>query len=341
MKRLFLVAFLIILSSLCFASTLNVCLCPANMQIKEFLEDTVKTVPYSAQLSELLSKIRTERDLIALEESLHKAYGKENSSEIRKAENAIASYSYKDDGEDFQIKVSTANSAYSDDHMVLKYLCSLNNCEVLVFSEIKDLDSVSLRTITVYNLLYDETVEISTVISSQTDAFTIEELLNLGAYFSYSPVTETSEVSLEEYSGLNIETNIPAEVFIEGKSIGWTPFTIEKYSLPLVISLKAEGYSDRYISITEETEKVETSLKPKWMEDSLIYSKSSDSFYASFGRMLLSIGLKAALNAVIPSDSSYYRMADTLTSGLIVISIGNMIYNLIDYYNSATYNTNR
>ena len=341
MKRLFLVVLLLFLCTLCFASTLNVCLCPANQEIKSFLENTVKTVPYSEEISILLKQITTEREIIKREETLHQAYVKESSSDIKKAQDSLSSYEYKEDESDFTIKVTSSDSSFSDDPMVLKYLCSLYNCEILVFNEVRDLDSVSLRTITVYNLLYDELTEVSTVISSETDTFTQEELLNLGTYFSYAPVTEEPFTPVEVQSELTITSNSEASVFIDGKEVGNTPYVIDKYTLPLMVSLKAEGYSDFNTSITEETKSITAILKPQWMDDSQLYKKSSDSFYLSFGGVLLSIGLKAALNAVIPSDNLYYETADTLSAGLIVISVGNMIYSLIDYYNSATYNTKR
>lgn len=341
MKRLFLSVLFILFTSLCFAGTLNVCLCPASTEIQAYLENTVKTVPFSEELSLLIAEVRTQRELVKLEEKLHKAYQSEDSSSISKALKDIETYKYEDDGQDFEIKVVSCTASYTEDRNVLKYLCYSNNCEILLFNEFRDLDSVSMRTVTVYNLLYDEITELSTVISSETETFTAQELDNIGSYFSYSPKYESEAVNEVIESQLSILSSVPSDVYIDGKAVGKTPYVLEKYTLPLLITLKAEGYRDQYVSISEETDKVDVILKPQWMGDLSLYKKASDRFYTSFGTMLLSIGLKAALNAVIPSDSSYYRITDTLSSGLIVIFAGSMIYNLIDYYNYANYNSNR
>ncbi|MCR5761575.1 MAG: PEGA domain-containing protein [Sphaerochaetaceae bacterium] len=341
MKRLLFSVFLILFSSVCFAGTLNVCLCPANEEISSYLENKVTAVPYSEELSSLIQKVREEREILALENDLHASYKTEDISSINAAKDSISSYSYKDDGEDFKIVTTSYFSSFTEDRNVLKYICSQTDSEILIFNEIKDLNAVSLRTITVYSLLTDEITELSTVISSDTDVFTAEEYSALGSFFSYSEEYEDVTEPEVVYGPLTVDSNVVSSVYINGKNVGETPYILDSYTLPLLLTLKSEGYIDQYISLNEAKDEVSVILKPQWMDDSQLYKKASDSFYASFGGMLLSIGLKAVVNSAISSESSYYNLADKVSTGLIVVSIGNMVYRLIDYYNYADYNSKR
>ncbi len=336
---------MLLISSLCFAESINVCIYPANKTVSDYLLNTVKTVPYSEELAGKIGEQRQRTDKLKLEDNLHKAYLSENESSIEKSRKALEEYKYEGSEEDFEIVIRSylgnMDEKYLQDKEFLSYICRTTESDVLIINETVNLDSLSMRTIRIYSALNNDITEISTKLSSESDLFTAEELKAISIFFNAeTEEKESTEIKTVE-KPLTVRSNVPSSVKLAGIYEGETPFTFTSYTLPMVLNVSAEGYSDRYVYITEETEEINAVLKPQWMEDREIYSKVKERFYYSFAGALLSVGVQALVNSLIPSNSSIKPYAQSISGALSVISIGNFIYNVIDYYNFADYNSKR
>jgi hypothetical protein len=139
------------------------------------------------------------------------------------------------------------------------------------------------------------------------------------------------------YNNLLVESNVAADVSIDGNLVGSTPYTLTSYSLPLILNLSSDGYVDKTISLNEQKSSISITLKPEWMNDQEKYENSKNKFYNSFARSLLIFGLKIVSQSFDINKTGFWNAADILCTGALYLSLTDLAGNLIDYYRYSEY----
>ncbi len=139
------------------------------------------------------------------------------------------------------------------------------------------------------------------------------------------------------FETLSIASNPSAKVKIDGSVVGETPMVLDLYSVPLTMTLSAEGYCDATLSIHGRSEGIEVQLKPKWMGDKELFKERKGDFYGAFARSLLIFGAKLALRAFDNGSSEVFTALDMTANAAITVSVVDMLGCLIDYYRQSEY----
>ena len=139
------------------------------------------------------------------------------------------------------------------------------------------------------------------------------------------------------YSALLIKSEPVAELRVEGVSLGNTPVLLDNYSLPVSMSLEAEGYAVKNIGLTTPKDSLSVSLKPLWMTDSSVLKQKKDAFYWDFARTLLMFGAKVALSSFNDGTSKVLSAIDGAASCALTVSLVDMVGSLIEYYRQTEY----
>lgn len=230
-------------------------------------------------------------------------------------------------------------SVLSGNQRVLEYICKNSDSELLIIPDISDLSGFNYYRVWVYDLK-ENSFELVYECITQKKAISKDVLTAIEPYITDKPVDyeeheEVKEEKKEKGYNLKITSNVPAEVFFEGKSFGQTPVTIEEYTFPSVIRLKSEGYSDCYYMVDKKTGEINITLEGSELSTKENYKTARKNFYGSFGTMLLSFGLKAALPVFLETDTKAYKIADYISDGVIGVFGVNSVIALIQYYKNA------
>lgn len=155
---------------------------------------------------------------------------------------------------------------------------------------------------------------------------------------NYAPDTLNKlEITLERpvYTSLVIESEPQANVFIDGVLMGQTPYEVKEYTVPLIFRLQAEGYTDRVVSVSAPSNKVNVKMKTIAMGDIDAFKKVQNKFYWSFTRTLLLFGGLAATKASGGFNSNTQKAINYGFYGAIGLSAIEMGYRLYKYFNSV------
>lgn len=164
----------------------------------------------------------------------------------------------------------------------------------------------------------------------------------------------TSELSFDAVSG-NLEMEISlvrntsgtilvesspfADLYIDSKYMGRTPFEISDMQLPLSLSLQANGYCTENITIDGARPDISVELKPLWMTDLSLQKNAKDRFYSALARSLLIFGGKLAAGAMNDGSSRFLSGVEIFADGALTLSIVDLVGCLIDYYRNTVYVT--
>lgn len=139
------------------------------------------------------------------------------------------------------------------------------------------------------------------------------------------------------YDSILIESTPNATVSSDGKILGTTPYTINDYTLPLMLNFSADGFVNKTISLNEARSNISVELKPTWMNDEESFEKARTSFYNSFSRSLLIFGLKIVSKTFSSNYNDFWVTADTICTGALFLSLTDLAGNLINYYKYSEY----
>ncbi|MBR6235425.1 MAG: PEGA domain-containing protein [Spirochaetales bacterium] len=139
------------------------------------------------------------------------------------------------------------------------------------------------------------------------------------------------------YSGLQITSDPVSSVYLNGIGIGQTPLTLDNYVIPSSLRFSSEGYADKTVGILSGTKTVSVSMKPKWMADGNLLKEEKNEFYAGFARSLLIFGAKIALRTFNDGTNKVLEALDGAATGLLAVSIVDLVGSLVDYYRQTEY----
>ena len=141
----------------------------------------------------------------------------------------------------------------------------------------------------------------------------------------------------ERYSGLKIESDPQAEVYIDGVSVGLTPLMLDNYVIPSSLRFKAPGYSDKTVGVLKETKGISISLKPEWMADEKLFRSTKDGFYTRFAVCLVVFGAKIAMKTLDNGSGKLLGALDGIATAALTVSFADLIGSLVDYYRQTEY----
>lgn len=185
-------------------------------------------------------------------------------------------------------------------------------------------------------------IDSSIVLSSGTHTISIEligyETKNLTTDLNANTVnTIFVQMNKIVYDSILIESKPNATISSDGKILGTTPYTIEDYTLPLMLNFSADGFVNKTISLNEAKTSISVELKPTWMNNEESFENARTSFYNSFARSLLIFGLKIVSKTFSSNYNDFWVAADTLCTGALFLSLTDLAGNLIDYYKYSEY----
>ena len=185
-------------------------------------------------------------------------------------------------------------------------------------------------------------VDSTLLLSSGTHTFDIEltgyETKHLKTELKANTVsTLFVEMNQVVYDSLLVEASPEATIFLDGKVLGTTPYTITNYTLPLMLDFSAQGYVNKTVSLKEEQQSIRVALKPSWLNDEATYEKAQKKFYNSFARSLLIFGLKIVSKNLSSNYNEFWMASDTICTGALFLSLTDLAGNLINYYKYSEY----
>ncbi len=139
------------------------------------------------------------------------------------------------------------------------------------------------------------------------------------------------------YDSLLVKSTPNAIVSSDGKILGTTPYTINEYTLPLMLNFSSSGFINKTVSLNEARNSISVELKPTWMNDEESFEKARTSFYNSFARSLLIFGLKIISKTFSSNYNDFWMATDTLCTGALFLSLTDLAVDLIDYYKYSEY----
>lgn len=349
---------------LLFGTDYNVGIYPENKEIASYINAYFQKKNYNEKTGTAINNRLKLQKQSETGLKLNKAYEEEKSDKLN-----TAISDFQSAGEDvilpvdLSVKNISVNESFpfgssSPDKMTLVYICNKYNLDLLIIpvhEQLSDLNYLTLYAYDAYSrelsFLYGEIKQTSDVygtsaLKAMSYLFMSEEDADAFVYNIDNPV----QVS-DDQIDFRLETNIPADVFIDGIKVGKTPFGF-KDSYPISISFEADGYISKTINLMSDQNELYVELKPQWMSDFNLYKKARTDFYVSFTASLASFAVSVISNAVNFGDSpSEYinsngvlKRTTPLTNsikavgtGLSVVSLLNMFGELIDYYRYADF----
>lgn len=348
MKRL--PAFFVLFFTLClsaYADSVSVCVYPDNAQIKKYITDffpagnvicdmTLKTSPVTTSIEDLRKgDIRLLRYICEASDSQYLMIPiQEDISGF------INLQLYVFDLFTSEFKLCYTSLSRNTVYFPAEVILPLVLCVTGEKYSILELEGLGAGT----NVLIDETEGLHS-----TNSFLVKpgkhslilseygsETKTLDFYAEPEKVTViAAETEKNIYEGILVKSDFRAEVFVDGKSIGFTPLVIRDYTLPLVMRFKAENFADRVITVSEPETYVSVKMKPLIKTDITRYSKSRKMFYLSFARTLLIFGGRVAVNTVDFKSQTLKKNLNTGFNIALGVSAAEMLVRLIIYCKQA------
>ena len=347
MKRALSVLFLITVSLSVWAVDYNVLIYPSNTELSHYVEKwftkVSNTVPAASNVS-----VRYNRSGIAnAGEALTTALKSNNTDSVKKAEQDLktAEETFIDDAVYNVRLVSysgpvTGDDATELDSTVLSYLCRQANADILIIPGQEKIDDLYILSIDVWSETFQKSDRVYMEIRQNSELYSESSIRALAPYFldevqlaSFS--LEQEEVPAVTVPSFRLTSDVPATVWVDEINVGSTPIILKDTVVPSIIRLTAEGYSDTsfYIDGNKTSEMV--SMKPAWMDDTEYYKESRNRFYTDFALVLGAFGLKVAARSIDFKSSAFRVGADYTSTGLIAVTLINLVYGLFNYYSAA------
>ena len=117
-----------------------------------------------------------------------------------------------------------------------------------------------------------------------------------------------------------------------------TDFTLEQYSLPLVVVVQKDGFTKKTIQTNQTLKNLTLDLKPYWMNDHKLLLDSQKDFYKSLRNTILMFGMyvaSATLAKTYEVGNPLWQPLLVATSGIALVSSLHTIMNLATYTSHA------
>lgn len=245
----------------------------------------------------------------------------------------------------FSIETKSCNVSISEENLksanekIMQYICKASKSDFLIIPTVSDLGGFNLYQVRVYDLNSGE-FELIYEHLTQDSQLPVDVVYAVQPYLSKNAVEikemeDNSEIAYMEFSDLPVNSDISADVYVNGQYAGTTPFVLSAYQVPSLIMFKSEGYEDLVIKLDSQLDKLEVSLKADKDDVKEQYNLSRDNFYRSFSNLLLSFGVRAAVPAFANSALPLYKALDIGSYALLGVNAADSVKNLIKYYNNA------
>lgn len=184
-----------------------------------------------------------------------------------------------------------------------------------------------------------------------------ENVLELSA-FGYEPkqvpiVSQAGEhlvvdgdLELAKFGPLSISSLTGGtDWFLNGVRQNGLPNLFQNQTLPINIVASRKGFMSSAVQSTTSMKTIVFDLRPEWMTDENLIVRNRDSFYYAMGRTLGAFGLWVGLQSMAAtfSDSGtsdpLWQPWIFLSAGVSVVSMVDLIGNLLAYYTGARYST--
>ncbi len=320
----------------------KVCICPYNEDINAFISECpdFEIVKSSSGYTLDLLKEKDEKVFSLIKEETEASYILIPEKFEREGLNFKRIYLYdfsKNEMNLLNTEISQMETSFSFESLlpVLKNICK----KEYGLLKIKDLDTGitlkldGLTVVPVNGYILAEPGKHNVSFSN----FSASEKTEQIEIIPWQTVDIQLELSEKEFSNLTVKSNIKADVVKDSIVLGKTPFLLDTYTVPTILRLKAPGYADSLVALEKETKEVFVEMRPEWMQDGDIYKKAKDDFYLAFARSILIYGAKVIFQSL---DTMYPKVSEigtNFTTVAMTVSIGDLIYDLINYSRYAHY----
>lgn len=347
MKKVISVLFLITISLAVWASDYNVLIYPSNTELSHYVEKwftkVSSTVPAAANVS-----VRYNRSSVAnAGEALTTALKTNNEESVKKAQEELkkAEETFIDDSV-YNVRIvnysgpATGEDATELDIKVLSYICRQANADILIIPGQEKIDDLYILSIDVWSEAFQKADRVYMEIRQNSELYSESSIQALAPYFLDQEQLASFTIKEEEVPSVTVPSfsltsDVPAKVWVNETNVGSTPITLENTVVPSIVRLTADGYSDTsfYIDGKKTSEKV--SMKPAWMDDADYYKESRKKFYTDFALVLGAFGLKVAVRSIDFKNQAFRVGAEYTSTGLIAVTLINLVYGLFNYYSAA------
>jgi|GEM_PF-5634045 len=112
------------------------------------------------------------------------------------------------------------------------------------------------------------------------------------------------------------------------------PFTVSERPLPVTLKVTSDGYMEETLTVKENTEELEIRLKPMAFDPEVTIDRVQRTFYSSLARTMLSFAASRIYDIV---SEGTHPVVSNLLDGITVISAGDTVRLLFDYYGKSKY----
>lgn len=349
MKRLLLILAVLICTFTLWAVDFNVCVYPSVTEIEDYITRYFPEIKSSVAWTRSVTMRQENQTLYSAGTGLSGAWATENPDNIEKASLALQSPKQADSlPEKLTVKLvkysgnADRSGLLKSDPMLLEYICRSANADLLVIPLSERVSEFNSLTICVYSPVTGNSEQVFFRLLQNSNVFTDEAAVALAPYFLTQEDVQTFTTVkpqiirpvLAEYS---INSNVPAEVYLNGIQSGTTPLVLNNVTIPSVVRLTAQGYADFVVNVDGKKTEVNAEMKPAWMNEGEFYSKSRNSFYRKMAVALGAFALKVGVRSLPVENVNMQNALKIGTDTLAVVSVFNLISGLFNYFMSADY----
>lgn len=349
MKRLFLLAAVLISVFSLWCADFNVCVYPSDTEIEDYITRYFPVIEASVPWTRSVTLRQEIQNLNTAGTGLKSAWTTESPELIEKADAAYRS-SLKADTLSGTLDVKLVKyggqadeqGLKNHDPMLLQYICSTAKADLLIIPLSDRMSGVNSLSISVYSPFTESCEQVFFRLLQNSNVYTEEAAIALAPYFltgvkldSFSTVKP--QIIRPVLARYTVYSNVPAVVYLNGIESGTTPLVLENVPLPSVVRLKAEGYADSTLNVDGTATEVREEMKPAWMNEGEFYGRARNSFYRDMAIALGAFALKVGVRSLPVENTNLQNTLNIGTDTIAVLSAFNLISGLFNYFMSADY----
>lgn len=349
MKRLFLLAAVLLCVFSIWSSDFNVCVYPSDVEIEDYITRFFPVIDSSVRWTESVAMRQEKQSVNSAGSELKGAWNTENADLIEKADSSYRSQSRTQSlAGTFDVRLVKYNGKADEqglknhDPMLLQYICSTAKADLLIIPLSERMSGVNALSVCVYSPLTGNTEQVFFRLLQNSNVFSEEAAVALAPYFLTgekldSFTTVKPQVIRPILAQYTVRSNVPALVYLNGTEKGTTPLVLDNVPIPSVVRLTAEGYADSVINIDGTASDVNEEMKPAWMNEGEFYSRARHNFYRDMAITLGAFALKVGVRSLPVNSTNLQNTLNIGTDTLVVLSAFKLISGLFNYFMSADY----